>query len=87
MVANVDRNAKKAYIIYAKEKTTAMKFKEAGFTPKQGDLLKVKWVADNNGRIRILGATLLDDASLQPTSYLKELKEKRLDVMDRIMRS
>ena len=78
VVANVDRNAKKAYIIYAKEKTTAMKFKEAGFTPKQGDLLKVKWVADNNGRIRILSATLLDDASLQPTSYFKRIEGETL---------
>lgn len=78
VVTNVDCNTKRAFIVYAKEKTTAVKFKEVGFVPKQGDLLCVKWVENGGKGIKILAAKRVDIASLKPLSYVKKIEGKVL---------
>lgn len=78
VVTNVDCNTKRAYIVYAKEKTTAVKFKEVGFAPKQGDLLKLKWVENGGKGIKVLAAEKVDVASFESVSYIKKINGKVL---------
>ena len=78
VVTNVDCNTKRAFIVYAKEKTTAVKFKEVGFTPKQGDLLKLKWVENGGKGIKVLAAEKVDVASFESVSYIKKINGKVL---------
>ena len=78
VVTNADCNTKRAYIVYAKEKTTAVKFKEVGFTPKQGDLLKLKWVENGGKGIKVLAAEKVDVASFESVSYIKKINGKVL---------
>lgn len=74
VVVNANDKQRRAVVIYAEKKTSVVKYNNISFIPKQGDLLKLKWVTDNNERITILSATLLDAVSLQPNSYMKRIE-------------
>lgn len=54
VVTYVDQNSHKSFFIYGKEKRTAQKFR---FKVQTGTVLKIHYITDNEGRIKVLSST------------------------------
>ena len=77
VVTYVDMNSHKSFIIYGKEKRTAQKFR---FKVYAGDILKLHYIADDEGRMKVLkSATVTLPSDLDYAKYAEGKIAKRDD--------
>lgn len=77
VVTYVDQNSRKSFIIYGREKRTVQKFR---FKVHVGRALKLHYVTDNEGRMKVISSTMVQlPSGLDYAKYVEGSIDKRDD--------
>lgn len=75
VVTYVDHAKKRASVVYGEKKKISVSFPKLGVKVKEGLLLELQWMPDNNA-INILGVKIVDRQALNGISYIQVIEGK-----------